>query len=120
MPGQQVMRRAVSGATYRQAITNMQQTSINKSAVSLPSDTKVNVIVDGKTTVKTAGAIATTNPNAQISVPFSSAFHPSVKGGHDGATKGGSRDEHGTGTGGDNAHDHAFGGHTGAGHGFHM
>lgn len=111
---------SISGAAYRQAITNMQQTSINKSAVSLPSDTKVNVIVDGKTTVTTAGAIATTNPNAQISVPFNSAFHPSVKGGHDGATNGGSRGDHGTGTGGDNAHDHAFGGHTGAGHGFHM
>lgn len=111
---------SISGAAYRQAITNMQQTSINKSAVSLPSDTKVNVTVDGKTTVTTAGAIATTNPNAQISVPFNSAFHPSVKGGHDGATKGGSRGDHGTGTGGDNAHDHAFGGHTGAGHGFHM
>lgn len=111
---------SISGAAYRQAITTMQQASINTSAASLPSDTNVNVTVDGKTTVTTAGAIASATPDAQISVPFNSAFHPSVKGGHDGATKGGFRGDRGTGAGADNAHDHAFGGHTGAGHGFHM
>ncbi|WP_426448294.1 hypothetical protein [Siccibacter colletis] len=87
--------------------------TINVAASSLPAKTPVQTPQG----VKPAGTLP---PHMQVSVPFKSAFHPQKKGGHDGATKGGYRGDHGTGTGGDNQHDHAMGGHTGAGGGFHM
>lgn len=85
--------------------------SINVSAGSLKPDTAVTV--NGKPT--TAGTL---KPDTQVKVGIDSAFNHSPKGGTD-HSEASTSGEHGTGTGSDNAHDHAFGGHTGAGGGFH-
>lgn len=91
--------------------------TINVAANSLKPDTNVQVTdtAGHKSVVKAS----TLTPSTQVSIPFHSAFQHAVKGGksHDTAS---SHVEHGTGAGADNEHDHAFGGHTGAGGGFHM
>lgn len=91
--------------------------TINVSANSLKPDTKVQVT--DATGHKSVVKASTLTPSTQVSIPFHSAFQHAVKGGnsHDAAA---SHADHGTGTGADNAHDHAFGGHVGAGGGFHM
>lgn len=91
--------------------------TINVSANSLKPDTKVQIT--DATGHKSVVKASTLTPSTQVSIPFHSAFQHAVKGGnsHDAAA---SHADHGTGTGADNAHDHAFGGHVGAGGGFHM
>lgn len=102
-----------SGATMR---PNTGAT-INVAANSLKPDTRVQVT--DQTGHKSVVKASTLTPSTQVSVPFHSAFQHVGKGGnsHEKST---SHVDHGTGTGADNAHDHAFGGHDGAGGGFHM
>lgn len=90
--------------------------TINQAASAIKPNTPVNVTdATGKTTTTTAGAIAKTDPTAQISVNFQSAFNVNQpKGGNNNGRSEG-HNEHGTGRGSDNAHSHAFGGH-GYGH----
>ena len=92
-------------------------TTINVAANTLKPDTRVQVT--DKTGHKSVVKASTLTPSTQVSVPFHSAFQHVGKGGnsHEKST---SHVDHGTGTGADNAHDHAFGGHDGAGGGFHM
>lgn len=91
--------------------------TINVAANSLKPDTNVQVTdtAGHKSVVKAS----TLTPSTQVSIPFHSAFQHTVKGGKSHETAS-SHVEHGTGAGADNEHDHAFGGHTGAGGGFHM
>lgn len=92
--------------------------TINVAANTLKPDTRIQV-TDRTTGRKSVVKASTLTPSTQISVPFHDVFQHSVKGGnsHENAV---SHGDHGTGTGADNAHDHAFGGHDGAGGGFHM
>ncbi|MCL5501154.1 hypothetical protein M5Y49_21025 [Escherichia coli] len=64
-----------------------------------------------KTPVEAVPATVVNVATAVVSVPF-----VDKKGGNGKTTS--SHSDHGTGTGADNAHDHAFGGHTGGGGGF--
>ena len=91
--------------------------TINVAANTLKPDTQVQITdtAGHKSVVKAS----TLNPSTQVSIPFHSAFQHAKKGGNNRNTAS-SQSEHGTGTGADNAHDHAFGGHVGAGGGFHM
>ena len=91
--------------------------TINVSANTLKPDTQVQITdtAGHKSVVKAS----TLTPSTQVSIPFHSAFQHAKKGGNNRNTAS-SQSEHGTGTGADNAHDHAFGGHVGAGGGFHM
>ena len=92
--------------------------TINVAANTLKPDTRI-LVTDRTTGRKSVVKASTLTPSTQISVPFHDVFQHSVKGGnsHENAV---SHGDHGTGTGADNAHDHAFGGHDGAGGGFHM
>lgn len=91
--------------------------TINVAANTLKPDTQVQITdtAGHKSVVKAS----TLTPSTQVSIPFHSAFQHAKKGGNNRNTAS-SQSEHGTGTGADNAHDHAFGGHVGAGGGFHM
>jgi len=91
--------------------------TINVAANTLKPNTQVQITdtAGHKSVVKAS----TLNPSTQVSIPFHSAFQHAKKGGNNRNTAS-SQSEHGTGTGADNAHDHAFGGHVGAGGGFHM
>lgn len=91
--------------------------TINVAANTLKPDTQVQItdMAGHKSVVKAS----TLTPSTQVSIPFHSAFQHAKKGGNNRNTAS-SQSEHGTGTGADNAHDHAFGGHVGAGGGFHM
>lgn len=91
--------------------------TINVAANTLKPDTQVQItdMAGHKSVVKAS----TLTPSTQVSIPFHSAFQHAKKGGNNRNTAS-SQSEHGTGTGADNAHDHAFGGHMGAGGGFHM
>jgi hypothetical protein len=91
--------------------------TINVAANTLKPDTQVQITdtAGHKSVVKAS----TLNPSTQVSIPFHSAFQHAKKGGNNRNTAS-SQSEHGTGAGADNAHDHAFGGHVGAGGGFHM
>lgn len=91
--------------------------TINVAANTLKPDTQVQITdtAGHKSVVKAS----TLTPSTQVSIPFHSAFQHAKKGGNNRNTAS-SQSEHGTGTGADNAHDHAFGGHLGAGGGFHM
>ncbi|WP_312273945.1 hypothetical protein [Pseudescherichia sp.] len=90
--------------------TKPANSSINVNANQLMPDTVVQV-GDAMTT---AGAIAATNPTAQISVPTESVFDVPVRSNHNVQTHNlhASGDK---GRGAENAHSHAFGGH-GYGH----
>ena len=100
----------IAGATIAGA-------TINVAANTLKPDTQVQITdtAGHKSVVKAS----TLTPSTQVSIPFPSAFQHAKKGGNNRNTAS-SQSEHGTGTGADNAHDHAFGGHVGAGGGFHM
>ncbi|EHY6648627.1 hypothetical protein K4M64_004525 [Salmonella enterica] len=74
--------------------------TINQSAGSLPANTPVST-PDGLKT--TAGEIAKTNPQAQISVPMDSVFSGPVKNSNNNRDHSTSHSEHGTGNGGNNA-----------------
>ncbi|WP_312068769.1 hypothetical protein [Lelliottia nimipressuralis] len=91
--------------------------TINVAANTLKPDTQVQITdtAGHKSVVKAS----TLTPSTQVSIPFHSAFQHAKKGGNNRNTAS-TQSEHGTGTGADNAHDHAFGGHVGAGGGFHM
>jgi hypothetical protein len=91
--------------------------TINVAANTLKPDTQVQITdtAGHKSVVKAS----TLTPSTQVSIPFHSAFQHAKKGGNN-RNIASSQSEHGTGTGADNAHDHAFGGHVGAGGGFHM
>lgn len=91
--------------------------TINVAANTLKPDAQVQITdtAGHKSVVKAS----TLTPSTQVSIPFHSAFQHVKKGGNNRNTAS-SQSEHGTGTGADNAHDHAFGGHVGAGGGFHM
>jgi len=90
--------------------TKPANSSINVNANQLMPDTVV-LVGDAMTT---AGAIAATNPTAQISVPTESVFDVPVRSNHNVQTHNlhASGDK---GRGAENAHSHAFGGH-GYGH----
>lgn len=121
---------AITGTSYRAAITTMQAVSlsvtappnpttnstVNTSVATLPGNTPVNAVINGVSINTTAAEVSAINPSAQVAVPFSSAFVTSVKKNKGGIDRGRyNNSEHGTGKGGDNAHSHAFGGH-GYGH----
>ncbi|MEK0169470.1 hypothetical protein [Pseudescherichia vulneris] len=90
--------------------TKPANSSINVNANQLMPDTVVQV-GDAMTT---AGAIAATNPTAQISVPMESVFDVPVRSNHNVQTHN-SHASGDKGRGAENAHSHAFGGH-GYGH----
>mgnify|MGYP000871625100 CR=1 FL=1 len=90
--------------------TKPANSSINVNANQLMPDTVVQV-GDAMTT---AGAIAATNPTAQISVPMESVFDVPVRSNHNVQTHN-SPASGDKGRGAENAHSHAFGGH-GYGH----
>lgn len=73
-----------------------------------------NTVVQVGDTITTAGAIADTNPTAQISVPMESVFSVPTRSNHNEQTHS-SHTNGDNGRGADNAHSHAFGGH-GYGH----
>ncbi|QFH68996.1 hypothetical protein FR762_04145 [Enterobacter sp. E76] len=89
--------------------------TIQQAASSLPKNIPVDVTIGDKVFHTTVGEIAKVNPQAQISVPYVSAFTTSPRRGNNSATgNNGMRAGH-EGRGADNAHSHAFGGH-GYGH----
>ena len=89
--------------------------TIQQAASSLPKNIPVDVTIGDKVIHTTVGEIAKVNPQAQISVPYVSAFTTSTRRGNNSATgNNGMRAGH-EGRGADNAHSHAFGGH-GYGH----
>ncbi len=89
--------------------------TIKQPASKLQKDIPVDVTIGDKVIRTTVGEIAKVNPQAQISVPYVSAFTTSMRRGNNSATgNNGMRAGH-EGRGADNAHSHAFGGH-GYGH----
>ena len=99
---------------YTAALPGVTDT-IQQAASSLPKNIPVDVTLGDKVLHTTVGEIAKVNPQAQISMPFVSAFTPSTRRGNNNATgNNGMRAGH-EGRGADNAHSHAFGGH-GYGH----
>ncbi|EHE2320719.1 hypothetical protein JNE51_004429 [Salmonella enterica] len=77
--------------------------TINQAAGSLPANTPVSATINGQTLTTTAGELAKVNPEAQIQTPINSVFAaPARKGGNNHSDRG-SRSEHGTGNGGNNA-----------------
>lgn len=130
---------SITGASYRAAVTALQSqaitstpkqtkapsvsptqpmSTINVSITSLKPSTPVQATVNGVTSVTTAGELAKLDPSIQVAVPHVPAIIQHTGGNH--AEKGSHSSMHGgSGAGGDNAHDHATGSHTGAGGGFH-
>lgn len=84
--------------------------TINVDANQLAANTPVQV----GDVITTAGAIAATNPTAQISVPMESVFTTPSRSNHNNRERSVDHQEH-QGRGADNEHSHAFGGH-GYGH----
>lgn len=84
--------------------------TINVDANQLAANTPVQV----GDVITTAGAIAATNPTAQISVPMESVFTTPSRSNHNNRERSVDHQEH-QGRGVDNEHSHAFGGH-GYGH----
>ncbi len=90
--------------------TKPANSSINVNANQLMPDTVVQV----GDAITTAGAIAATNPTAQISVPMESVFDVPVRSNHNVQTHN-SHASGDNGRGAETAHSHSFGGH-GYGH----
>lgn len=112
----------IDPAAYRNAIAQQQaalmgpsapqtNSDIKQAADNIPANTPVSVTIGDQTYQTTAGEIAKVNPQAQISVPFVSAFVTSTRrGNNNGTGNNGMRAGH-EGRGAENAHSHAFGGH---------
>ncbi|EHQ2770439.1 hypothetical protein KRB99_000008 [Salmonella enterica] len=77
--------------------------TINQAAASLNPSTPVSATINGQTVQTTAGAIAAVNPQAQIQTPINSVFAAAPRKGGNNHSDRGSRSEHGTGNGGNNA-----------------
>ncbi|WP_437890266.1 hypothetical protein [Phytobacter sp. V91] len=118
----QAAEQAAHAARYRMntqpAVTITQPAKVSVSMSTLTPASKPTTVtkpaetIGVKTPVETVPATVTNVTTPVVSVPF-----VDKKGGNGKASA--SHGEHGTGAGADNAHDHAFGGHTGAGGGYH-
>lgn len=92
------------GTFTAQAVSTAPANStINQAAANLPAKTPVSVTINGVTQTTTAGAIAAVNPQAQIQTPINSVFAAAPRKGGNNHGDRGSRSEHGTGNGGNNA-----------------
>lgn len=77
--------------------------TINQAAKDVNPNTTVTATINGQTLTTTAGELAKVNPQVQIQTPINSVFaQPARKGGNNHSDRG-SRSEHGTGNGGNNA-----------------
>ncbi|EMR5622789.1 hypothetical protein ABL632_004010 [Salmonella enterica subsp. enterica serovar Braenderup] len=89
--------------TFTAQTTAPANSTINQAAGSLNPNTPVSVSINGQTVQTTAGAIAAVNPQAQIQTPINSIFAAAPRKGGNNHGDRGSRSEHGTGNGGNNA-----------------
>ena len=85
------------------ASTQPANSTINQAAQNVNPHTPVSVTVNGVTTETTAGEIAKTDPQAQISMPLDSVFNGPVRSSNNNRDHSTSHGEHGTGNGGNNA-----------------